>query len=561
MSIELVLIIFLFLIIIFLQYYFYIKKIKKLQKTATNEEKKELLERTFVEVKEDKTLKAEVLKLRGIIEDTKAIAQKANLIKSDFLTNIRHEIRTPMNSILVFSEIIEKESSNKEISSYANNIFNSGHNLLHLINNIIEMSEIDSGEFKIVTSAVDFKIFIDSIIELHKFEANKKSLIFSVEIDINMPESIMIDERRVKEILDNLLNNALKFTEKGKIELIISQDYFNASKHESDISFKIKDTGIGISEVNQENIFKIFESNQVDNKTEYQGTGLSLSINKKLALLMKGNLEVNSILDVGSTFILTLRRVEVILVSKTHDVKESNIDFSMIKSNSTIVVIDNAQKTLELVIDSFLKTKLEIFTYSSLKDAIAILKSKKINLILINVNILSMDDNAVAKVLKRTTNAPIIGLVDDRLNNITFHEDGVKPIINLKKPLKKIDLFRVSLKVLNSQDISVSNGIIQELESDKGLCFTSSVEESKSYFKDHSREINSLLQEALMTNDLNTISQFAHSIHDLSSSYKLSSLVIFSKELLSKIDSFDIQGIDTMLKEYDQKSKEFNLIL
>ncbi len=554
MNIELVLILGLFLIMLYIQHYFYKKKFKKIQDDFTKEE---IIQEPPVKIFEEEILKAEIFKLKGVIEDTKVIAQEANLIKSDFLTNVRHEIRTPMNSILVFSEIIEKESSNKEISSYANNILKSGHNLLHLLNNIIEMSEIDSGKFKIVTSAVDFKNFIDSIIEIHQYEANKKDLIFTVEVDVNMPESIMIDERRVKEILDNLLDNALKFTADGKIELTISLEDFNASKHEADISFKVEDTGLGISKINQENIFKIFESKQVENKTEYQGTGLALSINKKLASLMNGSLEVKSKLNVGSIFTLTLQGIEVVLVSKTFDVEESKIDFSMIKSDSSIIVIDDSRNTQDLVLESFLKTKLEVFAYSSLRDAVNTIKSKEINLILINVNILSIDDNAVAKVLKKITKAPIIGLVDDRLNNITFHKDGVKPMINLKKPLKKIDLFRVALKVLNSQEIFVSDGVIQEQESNQGLCFTTSIEESKAFFENQPIEINQLLQKALTTNDLNIISQFADKIHDLSLVHKVQSLVVFAKELLSKIDSFDIKGIDTMLKEYDKKSKNF----
>jgi two-component system chemotaxis sensor kinase CheA len=156
-------------------------------------------------MKTQETLQAEIDKLKTKVENTKKIAQDASMIKIDFLTNVRHEIRTPMNSILVFAQMIESESPDKRLATFANNIVHSGNNLLNLFNNIIELSEIESGSFEINKSAVDIRNLIYLITESYKRQAMKKGLVLKVEIDKTIPESIMIDHLRVKEILNNLI--------------------------------------------------------------------------------------------------------------------------------------------------------------------------------------------------------------------------------------------------------------------------------------------------------------------------------------------------------------------
>ncbi len=506
---------------------------------------------------EPDSLETEVLRLKKTLEDTKIIAQDATMIKSDFLTNIRHEIRTPMNAILAFSKMIEEESKEPVIRSHAYDIFKSGHYLLNLLNNIIEISEIDSGKFKINKSAVNVRVFIASIVEVHRYEIEKKGLLFSLEINENIPESIMIDVQRVKDILNNLLSNALKFTQKGEITLSVLLGAFDASRHEVEMSFIVKDTGLGILKINQEKIFQIFESKEINSKVQYQGTGLGLSINKKLAVLMNGSLDLESELNEGATFVLTLNNIEVVLVNNSSDINEEEINFNRIKPKSSIVIIDETQKTLDIVLDSFAKTQVKVLAYTSAKDAIPALQNTNVDLILIDIEILSMDDNAVGKVLKSVSSAPVISLVKDSLKDVTYHEDSVKPLQHLKKPLGKIDLFKIAMKLINSKEIQVNNTQIQEVKQERGLSFKSNIESSKNYFKSISLEMDKLLQEALATNDLSTISIFAQSIYELSLSHKVEGLREFSQELLSKIDAFDIQEIDRMLKEYDVKSKDF----
>jgi CheY-like chemotaxis protein len=419
------------------------------------------------------------------------------------------------------------------------------------------MSEIDSGRFKIQTNAMDVKKFIDTVIEVHKYEAGIKGLEFSLEIGSSVPESIMIDEKRVKDILDNLLDNALKFTSTGSIKVIVSSENFDEAKHEADILFQVEDSGLGILKANQEKIFKVFENKEVNHKPEYQGTGLGLSINRKLAALMNGSLEVESELQEGATFTLMLKAVEIVLLSTNEKVEDSQIDFSMIKKGSVILVIDESQTTLDLIEDSLSNAEVDLYIYNSSKEGISTLQNKKVDLIIINITMLSMDDSAVAKVIRSVSKAPVVSLVDDSLKGISFHKNGVKPITHLKKPLQKVDLFRVILKVLNLQDMLIANGKIEQKKAYKGLSFAANELESEEYFKNLPSQMDDLLEQALSTKDLNIIARLAKGMYQLSLVYKVKSLTDFSKKLLNKVDNFEIEGIDIMLKEYERKSKEF----
>ena len=540
---------------LFVQRYLHLQEIKKLKEI--HKEEKSISKEIVIQSSSEKSLSDEIRHLQNIINDMKIIVQDASLIKNDILTNIRHEIRTPMNAILAFSQMIEAQSENANIKSYARDILKSGTNLLHLLNNIIEMSEMDSGSFKLTPSATDVNFFMDSVLEVYSYEAQKKNIKFIVERDKKMPDSLMLDTLRVKEILDNLLSNALKFTATGEVKFLLVLDAFDESKYKADISFIVKDTGIGILKVNQEKIFEIFRSKEINNKAQYQGTGLGLAINKRLASLMNGSLELESELQEGTTFTLALKNVDVVLLSKTYDVDESNLNFSSIKQQASIVVIDDSQNTLDLLKESFASTEVSVFAFASLRDAIATLRNTQVDMIMIDRDVLSMDDSAAAKALKNLSKAPVVSLVNETLHKVELHKDGVQPVTHLKKPLSKVDLFRVTLRILNAKDIYFESGFVKELEQVDGLSFEASVEASKLYFRDALKEVDILLVEALTTNDLNTIEMLGNAIYKLSLVHKLESLTIFSTQLLLKIDSFDIMEITKMLKEYDKKASEF----
>ena len=508
-------------------------------------------------IKTQESLQLEIDRLKNRVENTTKIAKDASMIKVDFLTNVRHEIRTPMNSILVFAQMIGAESKDKRLSMFANNIVDSGNNLLNLFNNIIELSEIESGSFEINKSAVDIRNFIYAIVDSYQREATKKGLVLNVDIQKSIPESIMIDHTRVREILNNLIDNAIKFTEYGTVEVILCLEVFDQVNNEASISFCVEDSGEGILKNNQEKIFKIFENRESTKDIEYQGTGLGLSINKKLAELMNGKLQVSSEIGKGSQFTLTINNIEIVLVNNIEGIDESKIDFNVLKEGSSVIVIDDDSATLEMAESSFAKSKIDLLTYLNVRDAMSSLKSEKIDMLIINVEILTMDDGAVSKFIKSISNARVVTLVNSKVLDVDFHKDGVQPVSHLKKPLQKIELFRTALKVLNAQSLVLEKDGSIEINEEHGLSFVGDKNLVEEFFNLESKGVGILLNEAIKTKALASISLFAKRLNELSQEYKMDKLNEFAKELQEKVDNFDIEAIDDMLNEYKNKSEQY----
>jgi len=225
----------------------------------------------------------------------------SNKYKSEFLANMSHELRTPLNSILILSELLgEKDSSlNKKQREFAKIINTSGSDLLKLINDILDLSKVEAGKMEVNISKMNIENFKSEMFGMFEQISIKKNLEFSIDISEGFPEDITTDEVKVKQIVKNLISNAFKFTKCGSINLNIRED-------NNKIKFEINDTGVGISDDNIKSIFDAFQQEDGTISREFGGTGLGLSISMEYAKLLGGILEVESIKETGSKFILTL---------------------------------------------------------------------------------------------------------------------------------------------------------------------------------------------------------------------------------------------------------------
>jgi signal transduction histidine kinase/DNA-binding response OmpR family regulator len=226
-------------------------------------------------------------------------AEAANRAKSAFLANMSHELRTPLNSILGYAQLLEYDDTlNSAQREGIEMIHRSGDYLLTLINDILDLAKIEAGRFDIVSSACDLTAFFDNIADIFQMRCRQKGIAFHYQAQTSLPESLRVDEKRLRQIILNLLSNALKFTDKGKVEL--RSAYVGGY-----LQVQVQDSGIGIAEEELELIFKPFQ--QVGAlKYSRQGTGLGLSISRRLAELMGGELRVSSSLGEGSVFSLSL---------------------------------------------------------------------------------------------------------------------------------------------------------------------------------------------------------------------------------------------------------------
>ncbi len=231
-------------------------------------------------------------------------AKKADKAKSEFLANMSHEIRTPMNSVIGFSEILADEDLTAEQKSYINLILNSGHDLLRLIDNILDFSSIESGRLEMESVICSLEQLLEETESLMRPLATEKGLEFAVNQCDPLPAQIRTDSTRIRQCLTNLIGNAIKFTEKGHVYLNVSMEDRNNQQY---IRFDVEDTGIGIPPEKHEKIFESFTQADGSHSREYGGTGLGLAITKRLAELLGGNLTLSSRQGKGSVFSLAIR--------------------------------------------------------------------------------------------------------------------------------------------------------------------------------------------------------------------------------------------------------------
>lgn len=235
------------------------------------------------------------------LESLRNKAENTATQKSAFLANMSHEIRTPMNAILGMSEIALKQSTDEKTKGNLLQIKNAANSLVTIVNDILDVSKLESGTFKITESRYNLREMIDGVEQIERKVLDEKGLRYSVDIDPEIPETLIGDDIRIKQVLINLVNNAAKYTERGTVALRVRQ-HKGRRDDEISIEFSVKDTGIGIKAEDKERIFQKYEQTNAGLSLKVEGTGLGLSICKELVTLMHGSIGVESIYGKGSRF-------------------------------------------------------------------------------------------------------------------------------------------------------------------------------------------------------------------------------------------------------------------
>ena len=255
----------------------------------------------------------DITEIKNVEKDLKNArdeAQRANRIKGEFLANVSHEIRTPMNSIIGFTNILENRIKDAGQLQMLKNINTSANSLLNLLNDILDLSKVESGKLEIQAKPVRIASLMDEINQMFSLRIAEKKLTYTLKIDPSLPRLIHVDEIRLRQILMNLIGNAIKFTHSGSVDVTIDRISTNTSSKRINVGFIIKDTGIGIAKDQIDQIFEAFRQQAGQDNKKYGGTGLGLAITKRLVELMGGEIFLESSEESGSTFTVILRDLE-----------------------------------------------------------------------------------------------------------------------------------------------------------------------------------------------------------------------------------------------------------
>lgn len=357
----------------------------------------------------------------------KKLAESASNAKSEFLANMSHEIRTPLNAVIGFAELLEKTYLDRVQKQYVENIDISGKALLNVINDILDFSKIEAGKLDFNLAETDIVKVVEHSIDIVRYNASKKDIELIVNIPPEYPRIARLDSLRVKQILVNFLNNAIKFTENGEVELKV--EFFDLKKGFGMYEFSVRDTGIGISPEQQEKIFNAFSQADSSTTRKYGGTGLGLTISKLLTEKMGGAISVESELGKGSIFKIAI---------ETSYKREGKLRTLGNKSNK-IFILDKNRKNAEIIQSNlnYWGNKSQIFT--NLADGLKVIKKENFDILIIDYNTAGRDGlneiNKISQIPKILLYSPSYGPEIQSCSN----EFGIR--INIEKPVKVDELY------------------------------------------------------------------------------------------------------------------------
>lgn len=288
---------------------------------------------TFQDISAAKETEQELISQKSSLAAAKQLAEQANLAKSEFLANMSHEIRTPLNGVIGFTELVLKTDLNEIQHQYLSIVNQSANALLSIINDILDFSKIESGKLELDIDKYDLYEFSSQVSDIISYQAQHKGLEMLLNVSTNLPRYAWFDEIRLKQILINLLGNAVKFTSNGEIELKVFP-LETMEENKVKIRFEVRDTGIGINPEKQFKIFEAFRQADASTTKKYGGTGLGLTISNKLLALMGSKLEIKSMPGEGSTFFFDI-------ILDTVDGPPDNTD-GLEKIKQVLIVDDNS---------------------------------------------------------------------------------------------------------------------------------------------------------------------------------------------------------------------------
>jgi signal transduction histidine kinase/CheY-like chemotaxis protein len=375
--------------------------------------------------------------------EAKLQAEHSNQEKTAFLANMSHEIRTPMNAILGFSELLQNDLPKPRHRQYLQSIRSSADSLLLLINDILDMSKIEAGVMDLHPEPTDLREICDFVRTLFSEPAAKKHLKLECHVVENMPHALLLDRIRLRQILVNLVGNAVKFTDKGGVDVRVNWEKQPTSSHVT-LVIEVQDTGVGIPQDKLDAIFKPFVQAGAHREKEKHGTGLGLSIVKRLAGIMGGTVTVASVMEQGSAFHLRFPDVPISarLPVSAKSASSGEVNFNELRP-ATLLVVDDNETNCRLIAGMFAGSHHRLCFGSSGEEAVVKARELKPDILLLDVRMPGLGGYEALDQIRKIPGLEFLPIIAVTASNLLSDENSLKERFSgfVRKPFSQREMF------------------------------------------------------------------------------------------------------------------------